>query len=98
MTHTELRKEGFDFFCYHLLCRALEDKAKFAIEHECVFFMETISSKKFTVYFVGVRKKDRLTRKERGINARGFFQANSSGELGSAEGALSEKKEEKEDG
>jgi hypothetical protein len=67
MTRAELGAQGFDFYCYHLLCRAVEDRAKFeALGNECHLLAETMCTQKFTVYFLGMRKLHRPTRKERG--------------------------------
>lgn len=63
----ELRGKEFDFYCHTLLCRAVEDKAKYtALGYTCEIVPETMLAQKFTVYFLAVKNPNKLTRAERG--------------------------------
>ena len=68
-----LRAEHYDFFAYHLLCTAVRERGRFtAMGYATALVTETVHCGKqhFMVYFVGTRKLNTLTRKERGCDGR----------------------------
>lgn len=70
MTKEEARREGFDFFAYHLLCNAVKAHAHYtALDYECHICVYTHTRFSQHVYFLAHKKLDRLTRKERGCFA-----------------------------
>lgn len=65
----ELKARGFDFFMFHLLCAAKKFEVKITAQgYECHLVTETYGPHRQTVYYLGHKQVNKLTRKERGAS------------------------------